>query len=149
MSQEGQELHVAMRKTRLTNPLVLPSSPFLSINPILQAMIDLAKEPYFTCPSCGSHYYGRDTAESDGQVITLKTVRCHGGWSSSDPQVTVCHWRGEWPKKGPGQPKKGNVRFTAHITPSTHKQILSQQKPGMTLGQVIDSAFKTEPTNKV
>lgn len=49
--------------------------------------------------------------------------------------------------RGPGQPKKGNVRFTAHITPATHKRILSRQKPGMTLGQVIDSAF--EPTHKV
>lgn len=49
--------------------------------------------------------------------------------------------------RGPGQPKKGNVRFTAHITPATHKQILSRQKPGMTLGQVIDSAFET--TQKV
>lgn len=49
--------------------------------------------------------------------------------------------------RGPGQPKKGNVRFTAHITPATKAQILSQQKPGMTLGQVIDSAFET--TQKV
>lgn len=115
----------------------------------LDAVRQYEAAQYFTCPSCGSHYYGRDTTESEGQVITLKTVRCHGGWSSSDPQVTVCHWRGEWPKKGPGQPKKGNVRFTAHITPATHKQILSRQKPGQTLGQVIDSAFQTEPTQKV
>ncbi len=87
MSREGQESHIAMRKTRLTNPLVLPGSPF--------------------------------------QLMKPKSNR------------------------GPGQPKKGNVRFTAHITPATHKRILSRQKDGQTLGQVIDSAFTTEPTNKV
>lgn len=52
----------------------------------------------FTCPSCGSHYFGRDTADNGkGGIAVLKTVRCHGGWSSQDPQIEVCHWRGEWP----------------------------------------------------
>ena len=33
----------------------------------------------FTCPRCGSHYFGRDTTLGpDGRVVVLDTVRCHG-----------------------------------------------------------------------
>ncbi len=42
----------------------------------------------FTCPRCGSHFFGRDTAETDGgEIVVLDTVRCHGDG---------CRWRGVW-----------------------------------------------------
>ncbi len=44
--------------------------------------------PYFTCPRCGSHHFGRDTINTKDGVVTCKTVRCHGDG---------CKWRGEWP----------------------------------------------------
>lgn len=51
--------------------------------------------PYFTCPLCGSHYFGREVVgdENLGAVV-LETVRCHGD-SSGGPRV--CGWRGVWP----------------------------------------------------
>lgn len=57
-------------------------------------------EPYFTCPSCGSPYFGRDTAKRNGVPVSLKTVKCHG--SSSGPiiygdHLGQCPWRGVWP----------------------------------------------------
>lgn len=79
----------------------------------LDAVREYESSSEFTCPSCGSHYFGRDTANSGksakelilrtvkchggGSVDLLKTVRCHGGWSMDDPQKPACKWRGEWP----------------------------------------------------
>lgn len=45
---------------------------------------------YFTCPSCGSHYFGRDVSSD---LVVLPTVRCHGD----------CNWRGVWPPKAPAK----------------------------------------------
>ncbi|MDE2102664.1 MAG: hypothetical protein KGL39_35800 [Patescibacteria group bacterium] len=47
----------------------------------------------FTCPKCGSHYFGRDISP-DG--IPLETVHCNGQ-SSDGP--TTCDWQGPWPQK--------------------------------------------------
>lgn len=63
---------------------------------------------YFTCPKCGGHYFGRDTA--DGGVM-LATVQCHSTtegkgimaldeWvAAGKPKQKWCKWRGEWPVK--------------------------------------------------
>lgn len=48
----------------------------------------------FTCPKCGSHYFGRDVAEVDGKPVVLKTVRCHADSSGS---IRECDWHSEWP----------------------------------------------------
>lgn len=51
---------------------------------------------HFTCPLCGSHYFGRDIASGpDGKPLVLDTVRCHG--SSSEKPYRACSWRGVWP----------------------------------------------------
>lgn len=55
----------------------------------------------FTCPKCGSPYFGRDTALVDGKIKVLDTVRCHGD-SSGGPKR--CDWHGVWPVKEPEKP---------------------------------------------
>ena len=80
--------------------------------------------PDFTCPICGSPYFGRDTARGpDGKAVLLATVRCHGevnrhvcstcdgtgmvkgttgGWlecplcQGRGNRGKPCGWRGEW-----------------------------------------------------
>lgn len=53
-------------------------------------------EPEFICPKCGSRYFGRDTVVTNGGVMPLSTVTCHGRDSNGKPN---CHWRGEWPPR--------------------------------------------------
>lgn len=56
---------------------------------------------HFTCPQCGSHYFGRDTAAGpDGKAVVLSTVRCHGDvYIDGRLLRQCCDWRGEWPPK--------------------------------------------------
>ena len=53
-----------------------------------------AEPPYFTCPSCGSRHFVRDTINTKDGVVTCKTVRCHGDSSGGKAR---CKWRGVWP----------------------------------------------------
>lgn len=58
---------------------------------------ELDKWDEFTCPRCGSHYFGRDvTSDKDGKPVVLPTVRCHG---DSSEGTRTCDWRGVWPSK--------------------------------------------------
>ena len=66
---------------------------------------------YFTCPVCGGHHFGRDTANGE----MLATVQCHSTtdgkgimsleeWvAAGKPKQQLCKWRGEWPTKTPGE----------------------------------------------
>jgi hypothetical protein len=46
----------------------------------------------FICPKCSGEYFGRDTANENGEVVVLRTVRCH------DQFGIGCKWHGEWPR---------------------------------------------------
>ncbi len=51
-------------------------------------------QPEFTCPRCGSHYFGRVTERGrDGNVVITSRVRCHG---DSSGRTNLCDWQGEW-----------------------------------------------------
>jgi hypothetical protein len=40
---------------------------------------------YWTCPSCGGHYFGRPTVEVNGvKQIDMTRIRCHGASSEGD-----------------------------------------------------------------
>lgn len=67
-------------------------------------------EHYFTCPKCGGHHFGRDTAPGG---VLLDTVQCHNAsdgqpffaledWvAAGKPKQKPCKWHGEWPvRKG-------------------------------------------------
>jgi hypothetical protein len=47
-------------------------------------------EHAFTCPKCGSHYFGTETEKRLGKVVILDTVKCHG----KDFSGKMCDWRG-------------------------------------------------------
>lgn len=47
----------------------------------------------FTCPKCGSHYFGRDIGTKDGVNVPLPTVRCHG----RNDDGRGCDWHDKWP----------------------------------------------------
>lgn len=63
-------------------------------------------EHYFTCPRCGGHHFGRDTAPGG---VLLDTVACHNAsdgqsflalddWlAAGKPKQKACGWRGVWP----------------------------------------------------
>ena len=56
---------------------------------------EVPDEPYFTCPDCGGHHFGRVTAASkDGETIVTSKVSCH------DQHRVNCRWVGEWPDEG-------------------------------------------------
>ena len=49
----------------------------------------------FVCPKCGGKHFGRNTAEINGTVQCLPTVRCH---------TPGCGWCGEWSSTTPAAP---------------------------------------------
>ena len=60
----------------------------------------------FVCPACGSTHFGRETGQdTDGKIVVLDTVRCHGD---------DCEWRGKWPPL-PGRPPIAGETATGHI----------------------------------
>jgi hypothetical protein len=87
---------------------IVKAMPVEEINAIRQQEALAAwrqSHPEFTCPLCGSHYFGRDIA-SDG--TPLDTVRCHGDSSAGNRQ---CSWQGAWP------PKPDGSGVYIHMTP--------------------------------